>query len=53
MTSIAGNGLGQSGTPCRRFEWVSSLPIVAHWVYKLAAAGDTFRKPPEKLSNPD
>jgi hypothetical protein len=47
MTSIAGNGLGQSGTPCPRLERVSSLSMVAYWVYKLAAAGETLRKPPE------
>jgi hypothetical protein len=29
------------------------LSVVAHWVYRLAAAGETFRKPPEKLSNPN
>ena len=53
MTSTAGNGLGRSGTPCHRLEWVLSLSVAAPWVYRLAAAGETFRKPPEKLSNPN
>jgi hypothetical protein len=29
-----------------------SLSVVAHWIYKLAAAGESFRKPPENYPTP-